>query len=102
MLPTNRFKGKHILLGVTGGIAAYKTTELVRHLIKQGTDVRVMMTNTAKKFITPLTLETLSTNPVESEMFPESSFQGTHHIRLADWSEAAIFAPATYNFIGKL
>lgn len=102
MLPTNRFKGKHVLLGVTGGIAAYKTTELVRHLVKQDAEVRVMMTEAAKAFITPLTLETLSTHPVESEMFPKSHFQGTHHIRLADWAEAAIFVPATYNFIGKL
>jgi phosphopantothenoylcysteine decarboxylase/phosphopantothenate--cysteine ligase len=102
MLPTHQFKSKHILVGITGGIAAYKCCELVRYLVTQGAEVRIVMTQAAEKFITPLTLETLSTNPVSTEMFPEKDFSGTHHVHLADWAEAAIIAPASYNFIGKL
>lgn len=102
MLPTNQLKNKRILVGVTGGIAAYKSCELVRYLVTQGAEVRVMMTRAAEKFITPLTLETLSQNPVSLDMFPEKEFTGTHHVHLADWTEAAIIAPASYNFIGKL
>lgn len=102
MLPTNRFKDKHILVGITGGIAAYKGCELVRYLITAGAEVRVMMTRAAQKFITPLTLETLSREPVSVDMFSEKEYTGTHHIQLADWADAVIIAPASYNFIGKL
>lgn len=102
MLPTNRFKDKHILIGITGGIAAYKSCELIRYLITAGAEVRVMMTHAAQKFITPLTLETLSMHPVSIEMFSEKEYTATHHIRLADWADAAIIAPASYNFIGKM
>jgi len=102
MLPTNQLKNKRILVGVTGGIAAYKSCELVRYLVTQGAEVQVIMTRAAEKFITPLTLETLSQNPVSLDMFPEKEFTGTHHVHLADWTEAAIIAPASYNFIGKL
>ena len=102
MFPIERFKGKRILVGITGGIAGYKAAELVRYLITQGAEVRVIMTAAAEKFITRLTMETLSQNPVGVEMFPEKEFSATHHIHLADWAEAAIVAPASYNFIGKL
>ncbi len=102
MFPTDRFKDKKILVGITGGIAAYKTTELVRYLIQQQADVRVIMTGAAEKFISRLTMETLSQNPVGTEMFPDNSFTGTHHIHLADWADAAIIVPASYNVIGKL
>jgi phosphopantothenoylcysteine decarboxylase/phosphopantothenate--cysteine ligase len=102
MLPTHQFKNKHILVGITGGIAAYKSCELVRYLVNQEAEVRIVMTKAAEKFITPLTLETLSTHPVSIEMFPEKDFSSTHHIHLADWAEAVIIAPASYNFIGKL
>ena len=102
MLPTHQLKNKRILVGITGGIAAYKSCELIRYLITQGAEVRVMMTRAAEKFITPLTLETLSKNPVSLDIFPEKQFTGTHHVHLADWAEAAIIAPASYNFIGKL
>ncbi len=102
MFQTNLLKGKHILLGITGGIAAYKTTELVRFLIKNGAEVQVVMTEAAKKFITQLTLETLSQKPVLTSIFPEEEFSATHHIRAADWADAAIIAPATFNFIGKM
>jgi phosphopantothenoylcysteine decarboxylase/phosphopantothenate--cysteine ligase len=101
MFPINLFKGKHILIGLTGGIAAYKTTELVRYLRTQGAEVQVIMTSAAEKFITRLTLETLAQRPILHEMFSETNFTGTHHIHSADLADAAIIAPATYNFIGK-
>ncbi len=102
MFQTHQFKNKKILIGVTGGIAAYKAIELLRYLVTNEAEVRVVMTNGAERFISKLTFETLSYHPVETEMFPESGFSGTHHIHRADWAEAAIIAPATYNFIGKL
>ncbi|MFZ0391899.1 MAG: bifunctional phosphopantothenoylcysteine decarboxylase/phosphopantothenate--cysteine ligase CoaBC [Calditrichia bacterium] len=101
MFPAKRFKNKHILVGITGGIAAYKAVELIRYLVTQQAEVRVVMTAAAEQFITRLTLETLSQNPVVSQMFPQQHFGGTHHIHLADWAEAAVIVPATYNFIGK-
>ena len=102
MFPSNLFKDKHILVGITGGIAAYKSAELIRYLVAAGTEVRVIMSRAAEKFIGPLTLETLSNNPVSTQLFPEQSFTGTHHVHLADWADAAIVVPASYNFIGKL
>ncbi len=102
MFPTQQFKDKTILVGITGGIAAYKTLELIRYLVTNRADVRVIMTRAAEKFVTRTTLETLSGNPVGMEMFPEKEFSGTHHIHLADQTDAAIIAPATYNFIGKI
>ncbi len=102
MFPSNRFKNKHILVGITGGIAAYKAAELVRFLVTEGARVHVVMTRAAEQFITRTTMETLSQNPVGLDMFPEERFAGTHHIHLADQMEAAIIAPATYNIIGKI
>ncbi|MCP4632564.1 MAG: bifunctional phosphopantothenoylcysteine decarboxylase/phosphopantothenate--cysteine ligase CoaBC [candidate division Zixibacteria bacterium] len=93
-------KGK-IVLGITGGIAAYKSAELVRLYVKAGFEVKVIMTSSACEFITPLTLETLSQNEVSIKMFPEKKFYTTHHIDLADWAELFVVAPATANFIGK-
>ncbi len=94
--------GKNILLGVTGGIAAYKTAYLVRYLKKEHADVRVVMTECAREFITPLTLSTLSGNPVACEMFDPSSRHEVQHIRWADWADLALIAPATANMIGKV
>jgi phosphopantothenoylcysteine decarboxylase/phosphopantothenate--cysteine ligase len=102
MFPSTLFKDKHILVGITGGIAAYKITELIRFLVTNEAEVRVVMTRAAEKFITQLTMETLSQNPVETDLFPERDFSGTHHVHLADWADATIIAPASYNFIGKL
>ena len=102
MFQSNQFQNKHVLVGMTGGIAAYKTAELVRYLITQGAVVRVIMSHAAEKFISSLTMETLSQNPVGTELFPEKGYTGTHHIHLADWADVAIVAPASYNFIGKL
>lgn len=102
MFPTNRFHNKQILVGITGGIAAYKACELIRYLVTQGADVKAMMTRGAEKFITELTIESLCGHPVYSEMFPQGKFTATHHIELADWAEGAIIVPATANIIGKI
>ena len=94
-------KKKRVLVGLTGGIACYKVPYLIRSLRKAEAEVRVIMTDAATKFITPLTLETVSGNPVAIEMFPEREFVGTHHIDLAEWAEIVVVAPATANFLGK-
>ena len=94
--------GKNIILGVTGGIAAYQTVDLIGMLRSQLADVRVIMTRNATKFITPLTLETISRNPVSIEMFDGKSHSGIEHIVLGRMADLAIIAPATANFIGKV
>lgn len=93
---------KHILVGVSGGIAAYKAAELVRALKKRGAEVRVSMTRAATRFITPLTMETLSGHEVALELFPCHRKGGTHHISLAEWADCMVIAPATANLIGKV
>lgn len=95
--------GKKILLGVTGGIAAYKTTYLVRLLIKAGAQVQVVMTHNAKEFVTPLVLSTLSKNPVYSD-FVENSETGewANHVALGLWADIMIIAPATANTLAKM
>jgi phosphopantothenoylcysteine decarboxylase/phosphopantothenate--cysteine ligase len=95
-------KDKKILVGLTGGIACYKVPHLVRLLTKEGATVKVVMTQAAARFITPLTLETVSNNPVSVEMFPERQFIATHHIDLAEWPDLVVVAPATANFLGKV
>lgn len=95
-------KGKRVLLGISGGIAAYKVAEIVRLLIKKNAEVKVMMTRAAMEFIGPVTFETLSGNPVSSEVFPRGEFSATHHIDLADWAEIVLLAPATANIIAKI
>ncbi|MBM2840652.1 MAG: Coenzyme biosynthesis bifunctional protein CoaBC, partial [Bacteroidetes bacterium] len=99
-------KGKHIILGVTGGIAAYKTAWLVREFVKAGADVQVVMTRSATQFVTPLTLATLSQREVIVEMFPSSpdqaTMQWTKHIDLALWADIMLIAPATANTIAKI
>lgn len=101
MFSSQLFQDKKILVGLTGCIAAYKTCYLIRHLVKEGAKTRVILTRSAAKFITPLTLETLSQHPVNSHLFPKD-FAATHHIELADWADAAVITPATANIIGKL
>jgi phosphopantothenoylcysteine decarboxylase/phosphopantothenate--cysteine ligase len=93
---------KHILLGVSGGIAAYKSAELVRLLRKQGAEVRVVMTQSAMQFISPLTFQALSGNPVHSELLDAESENAMGHISLARWADLLIIAPATANLIAKL
>jgi len=95
-------KGKKIVVGISGGIAAYKTAFLIRLLKKAGVDVRAIMTPNAVKFITPLTIETLCQHPVAVEMFPENRYVATHHIDLAECPDLFVIAPATANFIGKI
>jgi len=94
--------GKDIILGVTGGIAAYKGAELVRQLTRKGANVHVVMTRNAQEFITPLTFETLSGNPVQTDLF--SLFGGSKigHVALADMADVVVIAPATANIIGKV
>src|SRR6202023_3754126 len=92
---------KTIVVGVTGGIAAYKAAELVRLLVTRGACVRVMMTRNATEFITPLTLQTLSLNPVATETFSLTQESEIGHIRLADTADAIVVAPATANIIAK-
>jgi phosphopantothenoylcysteine decarboxylase/phosphopantothenate--cysteine ligase len=95
-------KGKVIVLGVTGGIAAYKAVELLRLLTKAGAAVHVIMTRSAMEFVTPLTFQTLSMNPVHTELFNLISEREIGHIALADRADLFIVAPATANVIGKL
>ncbi|PKN33729.1 MAG: bifunctional phosphopantothenoylcysteine decarboxylase/phosphopantothenate--cysteine ligase CoaBC [Deltaproteobacteria bacterium HGW-Deltaproteobacteria-19] len=94
-------KGRHVVLGVTGGIAAYKCAELTRELIRRGAEVKVIMTESAREFMTPLTLQTLSGNPVYTELFTLIREQDIAHIALAEFAELMIVAPATANVIGK-
>src|SRR5690606_2141066 len=93
---------KKILVGVTGSIAAYKSASLVRLLIKSGAEVKVVMTGAARDFITPLTLSTLSKNPVLSE-FTDNAATGlwNNHVEHALWADALIIAPASANTIAK-
>jgi phosphopantothenoylcysteine decarboxylase/phosphopantothenate--cysteine ligase len=94
-------KDKTIVVGVSGGIAAYKAAELVRLLVTRGARVRVMMTRNATEFITPLTLQTLSLNPVATETFSLTQESEIGHIRLADSADAIVIAPATANLLAK-
>ncbi len=95
-------KNKKIILGVSGGIAAYKSCELVRLLKEREAEVVVIMTKSAQKFVTPLTFETLSGNEVISELFPEGKFVGTRHIDLSAWPDLIVIAPATADLIGRI
>jgi phosphopantothenoylcysteine decarboxylase/phosphopantothenate--cysteine ligase len=89
-------------LGVTGSIAAYKACELVRLFVKNGDDVRVVMTDHAKEFVTPLTFRTLSRNPVENAMFADPLDWKPGHISLAEAADVLVVAPATANIIAKM
>jgi phosphopantothenoylcysteine decarboxylase / phosphopantothenate---cysteine ligase len=93
-------KGKKILLGITGSIAAYKSVLLVRLLIKAGAEVKVVLTPAAKDFVTPLTLSTLSKNPVLSELFDEASW--SNHVMLGRWADLFLIAPLSCNTLAKM
>ncbi len=95
------FRNKQIVLGVSGGIAVYKAVELLRLLVKAGADVHVVMTRNACEFVAPLTFQTLSGNPVHTEMFNLIQEQDIGHISLADRADLVLVAPATANVIGK-
>ncbi len=90
------------MLGVTGSIAAYKACEVLRMLQREGADVRVVMTESAKKFVCPLTFETLSNCDVISDLFPSNRLLKTEHITLAEWADSMLVCPATANIIGKI
>lgn len=93
---------KNILIGVCGGIAAYKTANIISKLKKKGHNVKVIMTENATKIITPLTLETLSRNKVVVDMWDVNRGYEVEHISLADWADVVLIAPATYNIVGKV
>jgi phosphopantothenoylcysteine decarboxylase/phosphopantothenate--cysteine ligase len=95
-------KGKNILIGVTGGIAAYKTATIIRLLVKEGAAVKVIMTDNAKDFITPLTLATLSKNPVLSEFYNPENGDWNSHVDLGLWADLFLVAPATANTIARM
>lgn len=98
----NMLENKNIVLGISGGIAAYKAAELVRALIKAGAQVKVIMTQAAMEFITPLTMQTLSRNQVYTDMFVPADQYDMAHIALAEFADAFVIAPATANIIGKI
>lgn len=95
-------QGKHILVGISGGIAAYKIPELIRLLRKAGAEVRVATTKNALEFVTELTLQTLSGYKVYSDVFAAINTHSTEHISLPDWADLMIIAPATANVLGKM
>ncbi len=95
-------QGKCVVLGVTGGIAVYKSVELLRLMVKAGADVHVIMTRSAQEFVTPLTFQTLSGNPVHTDLFSLIQEQDIGHISLADRADLFLIAPATANIIGKV
>jgi len=95
-------QGKHIIVGITGGIAAYKTATLVRLLVKAGAEVQVIMTPAAKQFITPVTMSALTGKPVVSEFFTANTGEWHSHVDLGLWADAMVIAPATASTIGKM
>jgi len=101
-LLNEKLHNKNILLGVTGGIAAYKAAEFCRLLIKQGADVRVVMTAAAKEFIQPLTFQALTGNRVYAELFDADAQNAMDHIELARWADLLVIAPATADTLAKL
>jgi len=94
---TEPLAGKRILLGICGSIAAYKSPEIVRHLLRLGAEVRVVMTQSARQFVTPITLQALSGQPVRQDLFAAEEEAAMDHIRLARWTDAIIVAPVTAN-----
>lgn len=100
--PESPLRGKHIVVGITGGIAAYKTASLVRLFVKAGAEVQVIMTPNAREFITPVTLSTLSGKPVISEFFTANTGEWHSHVDLGLWADAMVIAPATASTIAKM
>ncbi|MBO5801005.1 MAG: bifunctional phosphopantothenoylcysteine decarboxylase/phosphopantothenate--cysteine ligase CoaBC [Alistipes sp.] len=94
--------GKHIILGITGSIAAYKAAMLCRLLVKEGAEVRVIMTPLAKQFITPLTMATLSKHPILVEFFNPENGEWNSHVSLGEWADLMLIAPATANTLAKM
>jgi phosphopantothenoylcysteine decarboxylase/phosphopantothenate--cysteine ligase len=97
-----RLENTNIILGITGGIAAYKTPDLVRKLVAKGATVRVVMTESAKEFVSPLALQAVSGNPVSDNLLDKDAEAAMGHIELARWADKLLVAPATANFMAKL
>jgi phosphopantothenoylcysteine decarboxylase / phosphopantothenate---cysteine ligase len=102
-----KYQEKKILVGITGGIGAYKTCEVIRYLVKNGAEVKAVMTKAATEFITPLTMESITGHKVTTHIFPNhdpwnTEATGTHHISIAHWPDLFVIAPATANIIGKI
>ena len=95
-------KGKHIILGITGSIAAYKSAVLCRLLVSAGAEVKVVMTPLAKQFITPLTMATLSQNPILVDFFNPENGEWNSHVKLGEWADLYLIAPATANTMAKM
>ncbi len=93
---------ERILLGVTGGIAAYKSAEIVRRLRERGADVQVVMTGAARQFVTPLTFQALSGRPVRTDLWDEAAEAAMGHIELARWADRILIAPASADFLARL
>ena len=96
------FSNKNILLCITGGIAAYKSAEILRLFKKNGADIRIVMTEAAKEFITPLTMQALSGNPIHNSLLDEKAEAAMSHIELAKWADIIIIAPCTAETMSKL
>ncbi len=95
-------KGRHILLGVSGSVAACKAAELTTQLVRAGAEVVVIMTDGAQRFVTPVTFEALSRRPVITSLWKRTQFQEPAHVTLAEWTDLLVIAPATANVLGKL
>ena len=102
MLRKSPFKHKKIIVGISGGIAAYKIPQLVRLLKKEGAEVQVVMTEAAKSFVTPQTLSVLSENPVLTDFFKNPQGEWNNHVHLALWADAIVIAPAGANTLAKM
>ncbi len=94
--------GRHVVLAVTGGIAAYKAADLASRLVREGAEVRVVMSEAAQRFVTPLTFRSLTGNPVVTDLWTEVEAHGIIHVTLADWAQVLAIAPATADIIGKM
>jgi len=94
--------GKRIVLGVTGGIAAYKSPDLVRRLVDQGAEVQVVMTAGARQFVTPMTFQAVSGRPVRSDLWDPAAEAAMGHIELARWADLILIAPATADIMAHL
>ncbi|MFM1764167.1 MAG: bifunctional phosphopantothenoylcysteine decarboxylase/phosphopantothenate--cysteine ligase CoaBC, partial [Bacteroidota bacterium] len=102
MLRKSPFKHKKILIGITGGIAAYKIPQLVRILKKEGAEVQVVLSEAAKNFVTPQTLSVLSENPALSDFFQSNQGEWNNHVHLGLWADVIVVAPAGANTLGKM
>src|SRR3989338_10095047 len=99
---TSNLRNKQIIVGVTGSIAAYKSADLVRRLREQGAQIRVVMTENAKRFITPLTLQAVSGHPIHDDLFDLQTEAAMGHIELARWADLILIAPATADCMTRL